>query len=219
VGKRKFFWSRETESDSARAPQAPVSLADRIAAGPLPLAEALHYAIAMAEAVRVVHGRSRVYALLQPAGVKLLDDGVQFVPCVPAPISPYFSPEQVAGRELDTRSDIFSLGAVLYEMLSGHKAFDGVTKPALRFQILDREPPPLRNVPPAVSQLVMSRKKAGKTVAADGDSTGSAQTPENYGDTDGGSPGFRRKSIAAPTPPEPDWHSHRFPGRNGPQRK
>jgi serine/threonine protein kinase len=77
------------------------------------------------------------------------------VPCVPAPISPYFSPEQVAGRELDTRSDIFSLGAVLYEMLSGHKAFDGVTKPALRFQILDREPPPLRNVPPAVSQLVM----------------------------------------------------------------
>jgi hypothetical protein len=155
VGKRKFFWSRETETDSARAPQAPVSLADRIAAGPLPLAEALHYAIAMAEAVRVVHGRSRVYALLQPAGVKLLDDGVQFVPCVPAPISPYFSPEQVAGRELDTRSDIFSLGAVLYEMLSGHKAFDGVTKPALRFQILDREPPPLRNVPPAVSQLVM----------------------------------------------------------------
>ena len=155
MGKRKFFWSRETESDSARAPQAPVSLADRIAAGPLPLAEALHYAIAMAEAVRVVHGRSRVYALLQPAGVKLLDGGVQFVPCVPAPISPYFSPEQVAGRELDTRSDIFSLGAVLYEMLSGHKAFDGVTKPALRFQILDREPPPLRNVPPAVSQLVM----------------------------------------------------------------
>jgi serine/threonine-protein kinase len=155
VGKRKFFWSRETETDSARAPQAPVSLADRIAAGPLPLAEALHYAIAMAEAVRVVHGRSRVYALLQPAGVKLLDDGVQFGPCVPAPISPYFSPEQVAGRELDTRSDIFSLGAVLYEMLSGHKAFDGVTKPALRFQILDREPPPLRNVPPAVSQLVM----------------------------------------------------------------
>ena len=73
----------------------------------------------------------------------------------PALITPYFSPEQLQGRELDARSDIFSLGALLYEMLSGRKAFAATTKPALRFEILDGEPAPLQNVPPAVSRLVM----------------------------------------------------------------
>jgi serine/threonine protein kinase len=56
---------------------------------------------------------------------------------------------------LDFRSDIFSIGALLYEMLSGHKAFGASTKPALRFEILDCEPPPLGHFPPAISQLVM----------------------------------------------------------------
>jgi len=117
--------------------------------------EALHYAIATAEALRAVHGRGRVYAALQPASVIVQEDGVQLVPAGLAAITPYFSPEQVAGRELDIRSDIFSLGAVLYEMLSGRKAFGAVTKPALRFEILDGEPAPLQNVPAAVSRLVM----------------------------------------------------------------
>ena len=158
MGKLKFFWSRETEAEPAPAPLPQFggvnSLADRIAAGPLPVAEALHYAIAMAEALRAVHGRSRVYAHLQPAGVRMVDGRVQLVPCGPAPISPYFSPEQVTGRDLDPRSDIFSLGAVLYEMLTGRKAFGASTRPALRFEILDREPAPLQNVPPALSRLV-----------------------------------------------------------------
>ena len=142
---RKFFWSRETEPDPASAlkkGRAP-SLADRIAAGALPLWEALHYAIAIAEALRVVHGRGRVYAALQPAGVTIRDGGVELVPIGLAWITPYFSPEQLQGRELDARSDIFALGALLYEMLSGRKAFAATTKPALRFEILDGEPSPL----------------------------------------------------------------------------
>lgn len=157
MGKRKFFWSRATEAEPAPAlnPGGPSSLADRIAAGPLPVAEALRYAIATAEALRAVHGRGRVYAFLQPAGVTVQNDGVQLALAGPAAISPYFSPEQIAGRDLDLRSDIFSLGAVLYEMLSGRKAFDAPTKPALRIEILDGEPAPLQNVPPAVSKLVM----------------------------------------------------------------
>jgi len=154
---RKFFWSRETEPETASAlkPGGATSLADRIAAGALPVWEALQYAIATAEALRVVHGRGRTYASLQPASVMVQDDRVQLVPIVLAWITPYCSPEQVLGRELDPRSDIFSLGALLYEMLSGCKAFSAATKPALRFAILDGEPAPLQNVPPAVSQLVM----------------------------------------------------------------
>jgi eukaryotic-like serine/threonine-protein kinase len=61
----------------------------------------------------------------------------------------------VLGREIDPRNDIFSLGALLYEMLAGRKAFAAATKPALRFEIIDGAPAPLQSVPPAVSQLVM----------------------------------------------------------------
>jgi hypothetical protein len=154
---RKFFWSRETEAEPALAakPGGASTLAELIAAGPLPVAEALRYAIATAEALRAVHGRGRVYAFLQPAGVTIQNDRVQLAPAVTGAISPYFSPEQIVGRDLDARSDIFSLGAVLYEMLSGRRAFDAATKPALRFEILDGAPAPLQNVPPAVSKLVM----------------------------------------------------------------
>jgi serine/threonine protein kinase len=154
---RKFFWRRETEPEPTSALKAgsATSLAERIAAGALSVREALHYAIATAEALRMVHGRGRAYAALQPASVMIPDGGVQLVPISLALITPYFSPEQLQGRELDPRSDIFSLGALLYEMLSGRRAFAATTKPALRFEILDGEPAPLQNVPPAVSQLVM----------------------------------------------------------------
>jgi len=156
VGKRKFFWWRGTEAELGPSPkrEGPESLAGRMAAGPLPLAEVLRYAIAMAEALREFHGRGRVYAFLHPSAVAILDDRVRLVSTGPAAVSPYFSPEQVTGRDLDARSDIFSLGAVMYEMLSGCKAFDAVTKTALRMEILHREPAPVQNVPPVVSDLV-----------------------------------------------------------------
>jgi serine/threonine protein kinase len=125
-----------------------------MAAGPLPVAEALSYAIALAEALREFHGRGRIYAFLQPATVAILDGQVRLASCGPAPISPYFSPEQVAGHDLDPRTDIFSLGAVMYEMLSGRRAFDAPTRTALRMEILDRKPPGLENVPPVLARLV-----------------------------------------------------------------
>ena len=130
------------------------SLAVRMAAGPLPVAEALRCAIALAEALREVHGRGRVHAFLQPAGVAILDGQVRLVPHGPAAVSPYFSPEQVEGRDLDPRTDIFSLGALMYEMLSGRRAFDAATRTALRMEILHREPAPLENTPPALARLV-----------------------------------------------------------------
>jgi serine/threonine protein kinase len=152
VGKLKF-WAREAEAESPRG-RSFGSLADRILAGPIPLSEALRYAIELAEALREVHGRGRTYGALHPANVSLVEGRAQLTFSAPMAVSPYFSPEQVAGRDLDARTDIFSLGALAYEMLSGRKAFDAATKPALRIAILDCDPPPLEGVPPALWRLI-----------------------------------------------------------------
>ena len=119
------------------------------------MTEALRHTIGTAEALRALHSRGRACGILQPSNVILRDSGYQLVSGAPVAIAPYYSPEQVLGREIDARSDIFSLGALLYEMLSGRKAFAAETKAALRFDILDREPAPLDHIPPIVSQLVM----------------------------------------------------------------
>ncbi len=67
----------------------------------------------------------------------------------------YMSPEQVRGEPLDARTDIFSLGAVLYEMLCGHRAFPGATPVESGYGILHADPEPLPpDVPPAVAQVV-----------------------------------------------------------------
>ena len=70
----------------------------------------------------------------------------------------YMAPEQICGGEVDARSDLFSFGAVLYEMLTGKRAFDGDSATAVRLAILEREPPPVSSlqplVPPAVDEIV-----------------------------------------------------------------
>jgi eukaryotic-like serine/threonine-protein kinase len=70
----------------------------------------------------------------------------------------YMAPEQICGREVDARSDLFSFGAVLYEMLTGKRAFDGDSATAVRAAILEHEPPPVSSlqplVPPAVDAIV-----------------------------------------------------------------
>jgi serine/threonine-protein kinase len=70
----------------------------------------------------------------------------------------YMAPEQICGCEVDARSDLFSFGAVLFEMLTGKRAFDGDSATAVRLAILEREPPPVSSlqplVPPAVDEIV-----------------------------------------------------------------
>lgn len=70
----------------------------------------------------------------------------------------YMSPEQTEGKEADARSDIFSLGAVLYEMATGKRAFSGKTQASIVAAILASEPPPISTVqpmsPPALEQVV-----------------------------------------------------------------
>jgi eukaryotic-like serine/threonine-protein kinase len=67
----------------------------------------------------------------------------------------YMSPEQARGATVDGRSDLFSLGCVLYEMLAGHKAFRGDSITALLFKIITEEPPSLRELDPTVSDEML----------------------------------------------------------------
>jgi eukaryotic-like serine/threonine-protein kinase len=66
----------------------------------------------------------------------------------------YMSPEQVQGKEVDERSDIFSLGAVLYEMVTGKRAFEGKSQLSVAASILENEPPPIRSVKPMTSPVL-----------------------------------------------------------------
>jgi len=72
----------------------------------------------------------------------------------------YMAPEQLEGREADARSDIFALGAVLYEMATGRRAFEGKTPASVMAAVLEREPPPITAsqplAPPALDRLVRS---------------------------------------------------------------
>ncbi len=67
----------------------------------------------------------------------------------------YMSPEQARGEKVDGRSDLFSLGCILYEMLAGQKAFRGDNLTAIMFKIITEEPPPLREIDPTVSDEML----------------------------------------------------------------
>ncbi len=133
------------------------TLAERIARGPLPVDEALDFARQIADALEAAHERGIVHRDLKPANVKITPQGKVKVldfglakavagdPSSPdATQSPtitaaatqagvvigtaaYMSPEQARGRSVDKRSDIWAFGAVVYEMLTGRKAFEGET--------------------------------------------------------------------------------------------
>jgi eukaryotic-like serine/threonine-protein kinase len=152
------------------------SLAKRLEKGPLPLEQALKIGAQIANALDKAHRSGIVHRdlkpgniMLTPSGAKLLDFGLakQTSPLASlatitsaSPHSPltqqgtivgtfqYMSPEQVQGQELDGRSDIFSLGAVLYEMLTGKRAFEGKTQLSVASAILESEPAPLNSIRP-----------------------------------------------------------------------
>ena len=95
----------------------------------------------------------------------------------------YMSPEQAEGKPADARSDVFSFGAVLYEMITGRRAFSGATKMSTLAAILTREPEPPSQVIPGLSRDLektdppLSPEESRATLAVDGGSEGGARGP------------------------------------------
>jgi eukaryotic-like serine/threonine-protein kinase len=141
--------------------------------GPLPLRDVLRYAGQIASALSAAHHAGVIHRDLKPAnvlvgrqGVKLVDfglaklQGVQFA-ASDSDTEPmtrdgiligtlqYMSPEQLEGREADARSDIFALGLVIYEMLTGRRAFHASSQAGIVGAVLHRDPPPLSTSAPA----------------------------------------------------------------------
>jgi hypothetical protein len=161
------------------------TLAGRLTRGAMPLDEALRIARDIAAALAAAHASGIVHRDLKPAnvvltraGAKLLDFGLAKLAGPAAASSAsrptdaaslteigailgtlqYMSPEQVEGQEADARSDIFAFGAILHEMVSGVKAFEGKSQASLIAAILEREPTPLPQLrpdtPPALARVV-----------------------------------------------------------------
>ncbi|HEY4816720.1 MAG TPA: serine/threonine-protein kinase, partial [Candidatus Acidoferrum sp.] len=150
------------------------TLAKRLENGPLPLEQVLKWGAQIADALDKAHRGGVVHRdlkpgniMLTPSGAKLLDFGLA-KPVAPlaslatltaskqdSPVTErgtivgtfqYMSPEQVEGQDLDGRSDIFSLGTVLYEMLTGKRAFEGKSRLSVASAILEKEPPPIAGI-------------------------------------------------------------------------
>jgi len=139
--------------------------------GPLALGKAVEYAGEILDALDAAHRKGVVHRDLKPAnilvskqGVKLLDFGLaKQVPPVGSEATvtkgltvagsilgtvQYMAPEQLQGKPVDARSDLFSFGCVLYEMLTGKRAFEGENPASVIAAVLEREPAPLEISPP-----------------------------------------------------------------------
>lgn len=158
------------------------SLAARLARGPLPIVEAIQFGGQMAEALAEAHRLGIVHRDLKPTnimltahGVKLLDFGLAALqrhgvivdgghleglttPGMILGTLQYMAPEQLQGRPADARADIFSFGAVLYEMLTGRCAFKADSAAGVVAAVIDRTPDPLGidrpDVPAALDWVV-----------------------------------------------------------------
>jgi eukaryotic-like serine/threonine-protein kinase len=161
------------------------TLRDRLRSGPIPLRKALDLALQIALGLAAAHEKGIIHRDLKPENLfltkdgrlKILDFGLAKLTQTEtsahtslATVSHgtqagmvlgtagYMSPEQVRGLAVDARSDIFSLGAILYEMLSGKRAFHGDTAADTMSSILKEDPPDLsetnRNVSPALERIV-----------------------------------------------------------------
>jgi serine/threonine protein kinase len=154
------------------------TLASRLAKGALPLDKALRYAIDVAEALDHAHRRGIVHRDLKPGnivltktGAMLLDfglakwhttgssvaDGLTAAPTAHGNLTAegtiagtlhYMAPEQLEGKDTDARTDLFAFGAVVYEMVTGRRAFGGGSSASVIAAILDKQPPAMSTLRP-----------------------------------------------------------------------
>jgi TolB-like protein/Tfp pilus assembly protein PilF/predicted Ser/Thr protein kinase len=139
-------------------------LSSLIASGPVPVPRAIEIALDLCSALSAAHRAGVVHRDLKPDNIligtdgrlRILDFGLAKLRGVSRLTQKdamlgtvaYMSPEQVRGEDVDARSDLFSLGAVLYEMLAGRAAFSGAHTTAVQYAILNASPEPLaRHVP------------------------------------------------------------------------
>jgi|CXWL01.1.fsa_nt_gi serine/threonine protein kinase len=218
------------------------TLRERLLGGPLPPRKTLEYVRAVAEAIAAAHSRGIVHRDLKPENVfvtndgrvKVLDFGIAHMAA--APMTPaiddagetrekpktspgtmigtigYMAPEQVRGGATDPRTDVFALGALLYEALSGHAAFKRETPADTLSAILTAEPPDLPRISssagPAIEHIVRrclekapeERFQSARDLsfalealsAGTGGASGSAERP---GSGSGSGPGSGRRNL------------------------
>ncbi|HET7294605.1 MAG TPA: protein kinase [Vicinamibacteria bacterium] len=154
------------------------TLSDRLAKGALPTSQVLRYGVEIADALAAAHRHGVVHRDLKPgnvvvtkAGAKLLDFGLaklkrdaveegsalSALATADEPLTgegrvvgtvQYMAPEQIEGKEADPRTDVFALGAVLYEMATGKRPFQAKSRAGLIAAILEHEPAPISTVQP-----------------------------------------------------------------------
>ena len=161
------------------------SLAQRLEKGPLPMEQVLRYSAQMADALDRAHRHKVIHRDLKPANIMLVKDGAKLLDFGLAKLHAaaamageetrtlalttegtilgtfqYMSPEQLEGKEADARSDIFAFGAVMYEMVTGRKAFEGKSRASITAAIMEREPSPVSQVQPLAAPLLEKLIKA-----------------------------------------------------------
>jgi len=159
------------------------SLKDLVAQGRIPVGKAIDIAIRVAQGLQAAHGRNIVHRDIKSANIMVDEDGrVTILDFGVAKLSghitqtgegrvvgtvAYMSPEQASGEDVDARTDIWSLGVCLYEMLSGELPFKGDHDSAVIYQLVNRDPPSLSSlgleVPAGVARVItkaMEKKPA-----------------------------------------------------------
>ncbi len=185
------------------------TLKERLERGPVPPAEAVAIAAQIARGLAAAHARGIVHRDVKPGNVMLGADGtvrlldfglakLQDVTLTGPGITPgtvaYMAPEQVRGDRLDPRTDLWALGVVLYEMLTGKRPFQGGNGQAVRLAILNEEAPPLgrdrTDIPERLARVIerLLRKDPAARYR---------DAAELLGDLEPAPPGARRPRSAA----------------------